>query len=484
MQADKPPNGKLAGESKKKKKKAPDRPQPEWLFPADEDNPALNPKPASEEKAQREKDDWDGAVKALQYKVVTAPMKAPPPGMLLTLVGAFLSTYNFDPAARLFSTHVAARARLDEWKTELGVKLPKDCPDLVKIFQQWHTEWDATRSHEDDNEKEKPNRSKTSYASKAAANEISEAISSSDGGNSRDEEDSGSDSDSDLDSDSDSDSDVPTKTVPKSQPKNRKRKLGSSPKSDSSASGGSSAIEGLPLAKKPKIPKYTASIVQPNGKEATKPTKRESTNKASAPPQRLLSTDSSASDSERDHRATESSAKTTKSEKKVLKPKNSGSNSKIKVTKDNSKSSDSSTLEGSPVKEDMDTTSSMSSITSSSSESASSTSTPPVQETKAKKSDKKRKRSKSPKPESDTAAASKVIKTQNVPFQRISKDTVVEPKLASNAYVPYDYADRAHRDLIVTKGKGFTKEKNKKKRGSYRGGQIDVEGKKGIKFDD
>lgn len=32
---------------------------------------------------------------------------------------------------------------------------------------------------------------------------------------------------------------------------------------------------------------------------------------------------------------------------------------------------------------------------------------------------------------------------------------------------------RASQDLIVTRGKGFTKEKNKKKRGSYRGGEID-----------
>jgi hypothetical protein len=56
--------------------------------------------------------------------------------------------------------------------------------------------------------------------------------------------------------------------------------------------------------------------------------------------------------------------------------------------------------------------------------------------------------------------------------------------LTSNAYVPYDYAQRAHEDLIVTKGKGFTKEKNKKKRGSYRGGMIDVDGRKGIRFED
>ena len=38
--------------------------------------------------------------------------------------------------------------------------------------------------------------------------------------------------------------------------------------------------------------------------------------------------------------------------------------------------------------------------------------------------------------------------------------------------------------MIVTKGKGFTKEKNKGKRGSYRGGMIDTSGGKGIKFED
>ena len=54
----------------------------------------------------------------------------------------------------------------------------------------------------------------------------------------------------------------------------------------------------------------------------------------------------------------------------------------------------------------------------------------------------------------------------------------------SNKYVSYDYADRAYQDLSVTRGKGFTKEKNKKKRGSYRGGTIDMSGGKGFKFED
>lgn len=37
-----------------------------------------------------------------------------------------------------------------------------------------------------------------------------------------------------------------------------------------------------------------------------------------------------------------------------------------------------------------------------------------------------------------------------------------------------DYGEKANRDLIVTRGAGFRKEKNKKKRGSYRGGDITV----------
>lgn len=77
----------------------------------------------------------------------------------------------------------------------------------------------------------------------------------------------------------------------------------------------------------------------------------------------------------------------------------------------------------------------------------------------------------------------KRLKKENVPFSRIPKDQYVDPRLASNAFVSYDYAQKAHEALIVTKGKAFTKAKNKGKRGSYRGGKID-ETPKGIKFED
>ena len=77
----------------------------------------------------------------------------------------------------------------------------------------------------------------------------------------------------------------------------------------------------------------------------------------------------------------------------------------------------------------------------------------------------------------------KRAKKENVPFSRIPKDQWVDPRLTSNAFVPYDYAQKAHEALIVTKGKAFTKAKNKGKRGSYRGGIID-QTPKGIQFED
>jgi hypothetical protein len=60
----------------------------------------------------------------------------------------------------------------------------------------------------------------------------------------------------------------------------------------------------------------------------------------------------------------------------------------------------------------------------------------------------------------------KQLKKEQVPFSRIPTNTKVDPKFSSNKYVSYDYADRAYQDLSVTKGKDFTKEKNKKKRGA------------------
>ncbi|KIK94288.1 hypothetical protein PAXRUDRAFT_828150 [Paxillus rubicundulus Ve08.2h10] len=75
----------------------------------------------------------------------------------------------------------------------------------------------------------------------------------------------------------------------------------------------------------------------------------------------------------------------------------------------------------------------------------------------------------------------------NERFQRIKPQDITPELLLDNNYdarggTANDYGEKAHRDLIVTRGAGFRKEKNKKKRGSYRGGEITMENHS-IKFD-
>ncbi|KIX05328.1 uncharacterized protein Z518_06200 [Rhinocladiella mackenziei CBS 650.93] len=81
------------------------------------------------------------------------------------------------------------------------------------------------------------------------------------------------------------------------------------------------------------------------------------------------------------------------------------------------------------------------------------------------------------------AMKKKHVGAKPTPLAQLSAQAIADSHI-SNAYRSYGYADRAYKDLSVTRGKGFTKEKNKKKRGSYRGGAIDISGGKGFKFDD
>ncbi|WFD07892.1 jun-like transcription factor [Malassezia vespertilionis] len=78
-------------------------------------------------------------------------------------------------------------------------------------------------------------------------------------------------------------------------------------------------------------------------------------------------------------------------------------------------------------------------------------------------------------------------KVQTERFQRVKSDKAVflDDRLRDMSYGAKsgtgDYGSRANDDLSITRGKAFTKEKNKKKRGSYRGGAID-QGSHSIKF--
>lgn len=69
----------------------------------------------------------------------------------------------------------------------------------------------------------------------------------------------------------------------------------------------------------------------------------------------------------------------------------------------------------------------------------------------------------------------------NTPFSRVKVGEIkfADERLKDNAFesrmaASNDYGAKANADLVVTRGAGFRKEKNKKKRGSYRGGEITV----------
>ena len=79
---------------------------------------------------------------------------------------------------------------------------------------------------------------------------------------------------------------------------------------------------------------------------------------------------------------------------------------------------------------------------------------------------------------------SKQARKESSPFSRIPKNLHVQEQFkAENLYVPNSYNEQAYSDLRLTKGKGFTKEKNKKKRSArFSSGKIDIGGREPVKF--
>jgi hypothetical protein len=69
-------------------------------------------------------------------------------------------------------------------------------------------------------------------------------------------------------------------------------------------------------------------------------------------------------------------------------------------------------------------------------------------------------------------------------FRRVPVDQRVDERFAAADFAGGEYAERALQDLAPTKGRKFTREKGKKKRGSYRGGAIDAFGVNSIRFED
>lgn len=486
---------------KKRKKHAPDRQQPEWLFPKDEENPALKP---HVELTLKEKLEKQRSIDFLTRRAVGAPMKPAPPVQLLNLIGAFLAEYGFTSTGRIFSTERQGRSKLDGWKDETGGKLEKGMSTLGKIYKEWRKEWDERRlldmtsSDEEDDaatkrEKMLARREKVEKQKNRANDDATSSSGSSSSEDSNAEMDdappakrttkkpsSASSSSTSSDSDADDEKEVPAakSATQKSKPNKMKRKASSS--SSSASESSSTSEDEAPKSKKAKTSAESSSSESASesdsssnkGVQGQGSISKLATKKAEQSSSEASSDSSSGSEAE--------SLKNTPA-KNVPLPTSSESDSSSDSESDSA--SDTDTKNKPPVSSDTSATLSdgPKKVSPANSETDSSSSDSAAG---AKDKDVKTKGKGKGSKGSPSTPAAQVPRKTNVPFSRIPKDIKVDPKLASNAYVPYDYAQKAHEDLVVTKGKNFTKEKNKKKRGSYKGGYIDVEGKKGIKFED
>ncbi|KAI9678814.1 MAG: hypothetical protein M1817_005873 [Caeruleum heppii] len=524
-----------------KKKNAPDRPQPTWLFPPDDENPVLNPKTKTPEEQETEQKAHDDAIGFLQRRAVGAPEKKAPPQLLLSLIATFLTEYGFHGTCRLFTTERKARSKIDGWENTLGKKLPKEMPRLIKIYNDWHRQWEAERAdmtssddEDGDEDGEEGTKGKNADPKDTKA------------GKKEDDTDS---SESESDSDLDSDSDVKRKKVtakakksatkkpaptlrserspsphskrrlrtngdllmPDAKPAQPTKKAEASSSDSSSSSADSDSTSSEEAAPKQKTKKST---------EKNKPTLTEesATKKSRKTPSDPVTTQTLKTDAR-----TNKTKKESKIAKKVQAPESaprrksdttdSSATLEVDTQKPAAASPTSSSASDSESSNESDASTSTSSSSSASPEPTKKSTLKPTPDDTAKSIKRKRTASPAPaapskKPKSKASKSKSSItepstetpsvattnpaaptqesvtpKGTNSRFSRIPSTQSVDAKMSSNAYVPYEYADQAFKDLSVTKGKGFTKEKNKKKRGSYRGGAIDVEGRGGIKFE-
>jgi len=473
--------------------------QPEWLFPS-KANPA--PTPISQLEDRLENKDKKLAKDFLRRRAAGEPPKSDAPPQLLKLVSAFLTEYGFTKAAQALETERKGRGETAEGS--------EDTPSLDTIYTEWHvakgqikglgadtsavevkpikkgksSKQDSSSSESDSESESSSYDSDVEMADAPLPKKLSSRRSSSS---------TSSTSSSSSDSDADDEENFPVKVQsPKPKVNRLKRKAASSSESssESDSSSSSSSDEEGPKTKKVKTELAEVSSDSDSSSEEDCPSNSESSSegdnskvKKTKAVNGSFESETSSSDSDSDSDSSKDSIA-----QKIPLPDSdpdsepsseSDSESSIEDAKKKPvvNSDTSATLSDGPKKMTPSDDSSDDSTSSSDSEA----------ESKQTKTNNKPlltfKRELSP-PLPPDPVAKLPKKKINEPFSRIPKDIKVDERLASNAYVPYDYAQKAHEDLIVTRGKGFTKEKNKKKRGSYKGGYIDVEGKKGIKFED
>ncbi|RKF78193.1 hypothetical protein GcM1_213024 [Golovinomyces cichoracearum] len=519
------------------KKRTSSKKAPEWLFPDKTESQSKSSPEAKE--MSKKKLAKQVADNLLKRRAAGETSKTKPCSRLLDAVEAFLIEIGYSNSSQAFKAERKSHG-------ENGINT-KNTLSLIDIFNEWQkihtfeehqdTEIKAAVDRERDVKSKKSGNnhvqasdrnacSNTSSSKKCQGGDVHMAEATEDGSSSSSSSDSSSSSSTSSDSDADDEKDVvPIKTPDPSKPRDngKKRKASFSNDSDSSSNQSKS---------KSKKMKIGAKISDSPAKSSS----NSSSSNASSESSSSNDSSSSGSDSTSDENPTTAKAGKNDSSSSDSSSSDSDSTSDedpttAKAGKNDSSSSNSSSSDSDSSSPDNDPSSSDSDSSSSDSDSETSTqsstksSTHQISKSDSKSSgirklkidDKEMTAQATSKNPSNTAkkdnasesstksllpatAGGKSTKTlnskrsidspasfgkkPNEPFSRIPKDIKINEKLASNAYVPYDYAQKAHEDLIVTKGKNFTKEKNKKKRGSYRGGHIDVEDKKGIKFED
>ncbi|KAI1387531.1 SRP40, C-terminal domain-containing protein [Hypoxylon trugodes] len=479
---------------------------PAWLFSNNSSNPSVStsapPNADTPTMAKKTQKAAKASVTAGPSASASASQGQVPPSQLMDLVESFLSDQGFDNAHREFQKHRAKKG----WKEQgAGKKNKKKAHhSLVSVFQTWETF--SSQVNTPVLAKEDPMEKVTKVSSSSS------------------ESDSSDDSSSESESDSDDAGDVAMDDAPAAD-ESSSSESSSSEDSDSGDSESESDEEDA----KPAKPAAGAA------KNGVNPRKRKA------------ESDSESSDSDSDEDMSDSSSDDKRPQTKKAKTSSSSDESSSSESSDSSDDESSEDEDDSDAKpkvtnkpkaEDDDSSSSESGSDSDDESDSESEEEPqvdlkvaaevPLPDSDSDSSDSdsdsdsnSESDEEKPKPKAKNNAASgsgsdssatldkaspefaplppdpntlkannrgkngiKATRTQNQPFSRIRKDVTIDPRLSSNAYVTHGYGEKAHQDLIVTKGKGFTKEKNKKKRGSYKGGPLDVNMSRSIKFDD
>ncbi|MCJ1334613.1 hypothetical protein MMC10_011325 [Thelotrema lepadinum] len=414
-----------AEKPKKKKKLSKPAPLlPSWLFPVDNNEPA------------EQRSGEEAALEYLENQLGRALIPEAPPSHLLELIENFLTSNGFASTARLLSLECTARERKGFWPSK-DEEESRGSHDLLEIYKAWdletcsdpHLKWCVMPEEIEDGSPSNSDTTATSGSDSSSSDTDSDShsVSSSSGKKSRNES--------------------PLKnSLLRSKKRTTKTSLSSSSSSSSSSSGDS------------------------DGKAVQdEPTSVEDSDASSG----VSTSESSESESESSDSGSVDSEEEVPVPKQKLdgvaitnaKPLSSVLKIEGRLTKGRKGSDSSSTLKAtSPLYQSTNkqSSSSFSSEASLGPGSTEALANPPTSQPSVLR---KRKPDTAAEPTSEPTPK-KLKKESKGRFQRIPSDTKIDPRMTSNAYVPYDYAERAHQDLITTKGKGFTKEKNKKKRGS------------------